>query len=73
MENMPRYLVIDEIGPLELSGRGLEPMVSTILENYERSPKQHLVLVVRDYLLEKVISHYHLRDQILTDHNFLRT
>ena len=35
MINRSKYLIIDEIGPLELSGRGLEPMVTDILENYE--------------------------------------
>jgi nucleoside-triphosphatase THEP1 len=73
MENKPRYMVLDEIGPLELNGKGLEPMVSTILQNYERSEKHHLILVVRENLLDDVISHYNLQDLYFTDHNFLST
>jgi len=73
MENTPPYLVIDEIGPLELSGQGLEPMVSNILQNYERSQKHRLILVVRESLLERVISHYGLEDLYMTDHDFLST
>jgi nucleoside-triphosphatase THEP1 len=73
MEKRPPYLVIDEIGPLELSGRGLEPMVTNILQNYERSEKRHLILVVRETLFDEVITHYNLQDLYLTDRNFLST
>lgn len=73
MNKKPPYLIIDEIGPLELSGKGLEPMVSTIINEYERSSKNHVILVVRDHLLESVITHYNLQDQVITDHNFLST
>jgi len=73
MNNKPTYLVIDEIGPLELSGKGLEPMVTDILQNYKRSENHHLILVVRETLLEDVISHYNLQDLYLTDHNYLST
>jgi nucleoside-triphosphatase THEP1 len=73
LEHNPPYLVIDEIGPLELSGKGLEPMVTNILQSYKRSPKHRLVLVVRENLLEEVISHYGLDDLYLSDHNFLST
>ena len=73
MENRSPFLVIDEIGPLELTGKGLEPMVTDILENYERSKKHHLILVVREALLDNVIAHYNLQDLYLTDHNFLST
>jgi nucleoside-triphosphatase THEP1 len=73
MNNRSKYLVIDEIGPLELSGQGLEPMVTNILKNYERSSKNHLILVVRENLLDEVISHYNLQDLYYTDYNFLST
>jgi nucleoside-triphosphatase THEP1 len=73
MEIKPAYLVIDEIGPLELSGQGLEPMVSHILQNYQRSENHHIILVVRDSLLEDVISHYHLQGLYSVDHHFMNT
>ena len=41
----PGRLIIDEIGPLELRGEALEPMVSTMRT---------------DYIVEKVIEHYNL-------------
>ena len=71
IEKKPLYMVIDEIGPLELSGQGLEPMVSHLLQNYQRSENHRLILVVRDHLLEAVVSHYQLQDTYLADHTFL--
>jgi nucleoside-triphosphatase THEP1 len=73
MAKKPSYLIIDEIGPLELSGQGLEPMVTTLLKDYERSSKNRVILVVRDHLIEKVISHFDLEDQVIIDQNFLST
>jgi nucleoside-triphosphatase THEP1 len=53
----PEWLIIDEIGPLELKGKALEPMVSKILS--ESIPLNiNIVLVVRKTLVEKVIGHY---------------
>lgn len=54
----PGWLIVDEIGPLELKGLALEPMVSRILQ--EDTESVNLVLVVRKVLVEKVIEHYGL-------------
>jgi nucleoside-triphosphatase THEP1 len=56
----PEWLIIDEIGPLELRGEGMEPVVSKIL-NENISTGINVVLVVRKSLLETVIEHYGLR------------
>ncbi|MCX6163395.1 MAG: hypothetical protein NTU73_00790 [Ignavibacteriae bacterium] len=55
----PGWLIIDEIGPLELKGKALEPMVSKILDE-QNSGNTNIVLVVRKILVEKVIEHYKL-------------
>ena len=55
----PKWLIIDEIGPLELRGEGLEPEVSRIL-NDDANSETNVVLVVRKPLLETVIEHYRL-------------
>lgn len=55
----PKWLIIDEIGPLELKGEALEPTVSDIL-NSEKPEDVNIVLVVRKKLVEKVIEHYKL-------------
>lgn len=51
------YLIIDEIGKLELQGKGLEPSLSMTLNNIKNTK---IILVVRDYLLDEVIHHYQL-------------
>ncbi|MCX6156516.1 MAG: hypothetical protein NTY74_00875 [Ignavibacteriae bacterium] len=55
----PKWLIVDEIGPLELRGEGLEPEVCRIL-NDDGNDETNVVLVVRKPLLEKVIEHYGL-------------
>lgn len=43
------YIIIDEIGPLELSGSGYSPALKYLLNNY----KNHLILVIRNKLLSE--------------------
>lgn len=64
------WIVIDEIGPLELRGGGLEPAVGELFARFrldagrERTPG--IVLVVRDTLVERALSHFGLaEDQAL--------
>jgi nucleoside-triphosphatase THEP1 len=61
-------LVIDEIGPLELEGKGFDEILREILQSDENQLK--LILVVRDTIREKVISHYRLNEHLLKDVNF---
>lgn len=56
------WLIIDEIGPLELSGSGLEPTVSSILKN-SNSFSGSIILVVRESLIEEVIKKLKLEGQ----------
>ena len=53
-------IIIDEIGPLELSGSGLEPVLAQMIFK-AISWEKKLLLVVRPKLIEKVISKYQLR------------
>jgi nucleoside-triphosphatase THEP1 len=57
----PDWLLIDEIGPLELKGLGLEPAITEILSRRE-SLKTNILCVVRDSVLEKFIDNYGLKD-----------
>lgn len=55
------WLVIDEIGKLELAGRGFEPAAGQVIRRFqEEEGKCRLLLVVRDYLLEEVVGRYGL-------------
>ncbi len=53
------WLIVDEIGPMELEDKGLEPSISFILKNFENF-NGNIVLVIRDKILEEVIKKYNL-------------
>lgn len=61
--NNVNYLIIDEIGRLELNqNKGLEPVLSKVISTYtSHQAKGCLILVIRDYLLEDCIKKYHLQ------------
>lgn len=52
-------LIIDEIGPLELKGSGLEPVISKILRE-KHNLQCDLIFVVREEILDKFLEHYNL-------------
>jgi nucleoside-triphosphatase THEP1 len=54
------WLIIDEIGPLELEGKGLEPAVSIIINGRENVSAK-IICVVREEILQKFIDHYKLQ------------
>jgi len=55
----PFWLVIDEIGPLELNGQGFEPVSGEIIRGYALQRREkNLLLVIRSNLLDQVIQHY---------------
>ncbi len=62
----PDYLVIDEIGPLELNGKGFEPMIAEIFKEFSERNNLDLIIVVRESLLEKVIEHYKMNRELIT-------
>ncbi len=55
------WLIIDEIGPLELNNSGLEPAISKIIKEKENF-KGNILIVVRNKLLDTVIKHYKLEE-----------
>jgi len=57
------WLIIDEIGPLELEGKGLEPAVSKIFKQIDKQ-NGNVLCVVRDSILEEFINHYKLQSKI---------
>lgn len=65
----PEWLIIDEVGRLEMDRKeGLEPVVSEIISLVKSTYTQvNLLLVVRDYLLDVAIDYYKLYDaKVLT-------
>jgi nucleoside-triphosphatase THEP1 len=54
------WLIVDEIGPLELRGEGLEPVLGHVLDSVLSQSGTRLLLVVREHLVDRVIAHYRL-------------
>ena len=51
------WLILDEIGPLELEGKGLELAISSLLKKFN-SLEINILFVIREGLVQKVIEHY---------------
>jgi len=62
------WIVIDEIGPLELQGKGLEPAVSYVLGN--AGSRARVILVIRHKLLDAVLQHYGFNKENISFFNF---
>lgn len=56
------YLVIDELGKLELKNIGLHDSAKSIITQHENSKSHHLILVVRESLLNEIITHYNISE-----------
>ena len=63
------YLVIDEIGPLELRKEGLYDAVKTILQKNDRLK---IILVVREKLVDEIVSFFSLKDPVVITINSLK-
>ena len=71
LETNPKLLIVDEIGFLELKGKGLEPAFSTVFKAIGQM-EITLLLVVRDSLVDRVIDFYKLdHPKLINDLNAL--
>jgi len=55
-----RYLILDELGKLELRNEGLHEAAKELIPQFENSPESHIVLVIRDSLLEALLQKYQI-------------
>jgi nucleoside-triphosphatase len=55
------FIIIDEIGKLELNNSGLEPAFSDLIKKID-TDASNIIITVRDYLLQQVINKYNLQD-----------
>jgi nucleoside-triphosphatase THEP1 len=69
-DGMPRpgWLVIDEVGPLELRGQGFHDVLQEALR--QQPEEQTIVLVVREGLVEKVREVFDLEDAVAKNNFF---
>lgn len=56
-------VVIDELGPMELSGKGWDKRMAELMQTY----KGHLIIVVRKSLVEEVKNRYGISDPVIYD------
>ncbi|WP_452229736.1 nucleoside-triphosphatase [Lacinutrix sp. MEBiC02404] len=62
-----KYLIIDEIGKLELRNEGLHRSAEALISRFKKDNAHHVIVVVRDYLLDAVLKHYAISEyKILT-------
>lgn len=61
-EQVPQWLIFDEIGYLELQGQGLEPAVRRVLNWNKNIRATKLLWVVREELLSDVLDYYGISD-----------
>ena len=57
-----KHIVVDEVGKLELKGKGLHDAVRQLISSQQFLRHRHLLLVIRESLLESVIQHYNITD-----------
>lgn len=72
VNNWPRWLIVDEVGPLEINeDGGWEPALSELIKQHNDSDNEcDLMLVIRDTLLNEAIQHYRLHAAIVLDRKF---
>lgn len=59
-----RFLVVDEIGPLELRNEGFAAFLRKALSSLENDPEKNLILVIRNSLVESVLNHFQILDSL---------
>lgn len=52
------FVIIDELGKLELKNEGLHASAEILVAKFMSNDNQHLILVVRDYLIDDILMHY---------------
>jgi len=72
-ETENRYIIFDELGKLELRNEGLYRSAETLISKFMLNETQHLILVVRDYLLSDIIESYHISEYSVIEKEDLKT
>lgn len=63
LENRPEWLIVDEVGKLELIGEGLEPAVYDLMLKAKDYPTTKFLFIVRDSLLQSFFEYYNLNKE----------
>ena len=62
IKSNPDWLIIDEVGPLELQGEGLAKAVNKVFSENVSLLKTNVIMVVRERLLNDFLNHYNLSE-----------
>lgn len=57
-----KTIVVDEYGPLELKGKGLEPEVSEIIRSIKKESDKRLIIIIRETLVDEFLQKFVLRE-----------
>lgn len=60
LQNPRGWLIVDEVGPLELQQKGFYKVIADIIENKNTNLKK--LLVIRDTLVDEVMSFFGIKD-----------
>lgn len=71
-KNESQYLVIDELGKLELKNTGLHDSAKVLIPKYEKNKDHHLILVVRESLFDDILEHYNISEYSVLKKDGLR-
>ena len=61
-ETENQYIILDELGRLELKKEGLHRSAEYIVPIFLNDEKRHLIIVVREYLLDDIIEFYNISE-----------
>lgn len=68
IDKNPAYIIIDEVGKLEMKEKGFYKAVVTLIELAKQKKIQsQLILVVRDSFVEEVCKYFKIEEYVLTD------
>jgi len=70
-EEEKQYVIIDELGKLELKNKGLHAAAKRLIPKFMMHKKRHLILVVRTSLLNDIIKHYDINEYTLITREYL--
>ena len=56
------WLIIDELGKLELKDTGLHDAAKSVIKQHEFNVTLHIIIVVRNTLLHEILAHYSITE-----------
>jgi nucleoside-triphosphatase THEP1 len=66
MTSSQHWVVVDELGKLELNSEGFEPQLTQLINAIKQQPNRSMIIIVREELLQTVLNQYQLHDAWLT-------